>query len=215
MERDATMSDAPARSGAMDPEVLRDTLRFNTLVFGVILGALAGITLCALALIASGQAQYVGLAVVLIGVFLPGFSADWQGALIGLVWGFVIGAALGGIIYRLNSFHVLQQIDELVIQRQEGDDFPRAVLRLHGSSLGAAIGAAGAIGLVATTNLLVARGTAHESIRARLLAEILPGYSVSPWGSVIGALELFAILFVLCYAFASIYNGLAGRRQRR
>jgi hypothetical protein len=206
------MSDASARCGTTEREVLRDTLRFNTLVFGVILGALSGITLCALAMIASGQARYGGLAVVLIGVFLPGFSADSQGALIGIVWGFVIGAALGGIIYRLNSFRVLQQIDELVIERDQGDDFPRAVLRLHGSSLGVAIGAAGAVGLVATTNLLVARGTADESIRARLLAEILPGYSVSPWGSVIGALELFAILFVLCYAFASIYNGLAGRR---
>jgi hypothetical protein len=52
-------------------------------------------------------------------------------------------------------------------------------------------------------------------VRARLLAEVLPGYSVSPVGSIVGAIELFAILYVFCHAFALIYNSLAGRRSRR
>ena len=34
-------------------------------------------------------------------------------------------------------------------------------------------------------------------------------------GSVIGAIELFAILYVFCHAFALIYNSLAGKLKRR
>ena len=194
---------------------MRATLRFNTLIFGVILGLFAGIVLLVLALVAAGDERLGGLAVFLIGIFLPGYGADWSGALIGFVWGFVLGAALGGVIYRINSLRVLSQLDQLVVAPKTTDGFRDAVLRLHGPSLGLAIGAAGALGLIATTNMLVARGTADESVRARLLAEVLPGYTVSTAGSLIGAIELFAILYVFCHAFALIYNALAARSSPR
>ena len=196
-------------------ELLEATLRLNTLVFGVALGVLAGVALLVLGLSAGGEARIGRLPVLLIGVLLPGYDAGWQGALIGFVWGFVIGAALGMMIYRINSLHVLAELDRLLIAQDDGGRAPRAVLRLHASSLGTAIGAAGAIGLVVTTNMLVLRGTAGQSMHARLLAEVLPGYSVSPIGSIIGAIEFFVVLYVFCYAFAAIYNLLARRRQRR
>jgi hypothetical protein len=209
MDQKAEGDNASAR------ELLQATLRFNTLVFGVILGVFAGAALLILGVVASGQDQFGRLAVALIGVFLPGYSANWPGALIGFAWGFVFGAALGGVIYRINSLHVLSHLDRLVVARNGADGERGAVLRLHGPSLGLAIGAAGAIGLIATTNMLVARGTAAVSVRARLLAEVLPGYTVTPVGSIIGAIELFAILYLFCQAFVAIYNSLAGRRQRR
>ena len=215
MENVSPLDEEAAANGATARELMRATLRFNTLIFGVILGLFAGTALLVLALIASSDAGFGRLPVFLIGIFLPGYSPDWQGALIGFVWGFVFGAALGAVIYRINSLRVLSQIDHLVVAQKAAEGFRGAVLRLHGPSLGLAIGAAGAIGLIATTNLLVARGTAGQSVRARLLAEVLPGYSVSPGGSIIGALELFAILYVFCHAFALIYNSLAGRSSRR
>ena len=132
-----------------------------------------------------------------------------------MLWGFSLGALLGAIIYRINGRNVLEQIDDLVVPDKGSDDFPRVLLRLHGPSLGLAIGAVGALGLVITTNMLVIRGTAAESRRARLLAEVLPGYTVSPLGSVVGAIELFALLYVFFLAFAYIYNRLADRRQPR
>ena len=46
------------------------------------------------------------------------------------------------------------------------------------------------------TNWLVLRGTAGESVHARLLAQVLPGYAVDPVGSLIGAAELFVLLYV-------------------
>ena len=207
-------NDATERDGAATREVLQATLRINSLIFGAILGAFAGVALLMLSLVAGPDEWHGALAVALIGTILPGYGRGWPGALFGLIWGFLVGAALGGVIYRINSLYVLRMIDQLVITQRGADSFAQAVLRLHGPSLGLAIGTAGALGLVATTNTLVLRGTAAESVHARLLAEVLPGYTVSPLGSIIGAIELFAILYLFCIAFARIYNTLAGRRQR-
>ena len=214
MERVSHIDDRTEADAISARQVLASTLRFNTLIFGVILGVFAGASLLALALVAGGQDRFGGLAVFLIAVFLPGYGVDLQGALIGFVWGFVFGAALGGVIYRINGLRVLSQLDQLVVAEPPADGFREAVLKLHGPSLGLAIGTAGAIGLIATTNMLVARGTAGASPRARLLAEVLPGYSVSPVGSIIGAIGLFVVLYLFCQAFVAVYNALAGWRKR-
>jgi hypothetical protein len=210
------MTDLVEEAQVSDREVLDATLAFNTRVFSAILGALAGAALFALSLFAYYGPGTGRLAVALLGVFLPGYNANgWGGALVGAFWGVVLGALLGAGIYRLNARHVLAKIDELVIRERDGEDFPRAVLRLDGTALGIAIGLIGALGLVATTNMLVVRGTAAESVHAWLVSEILPGYAVSPLGSVIGAIELFVVLYVCCRVFAAIYNALAARRHPR
>lgn len=210
------MNDDTERDGITDRDVLAATLRFNTLVFGIILGVFAGASLLALSLVARSSGPGNGrLAVALIGVFLPGYGADWPGALLGLFWGFMFGALLGVMIYRINARNALDKIDDLVIAERGADGFARAVLRLDGHSLGLAIGAVGALGLVTTTNVLVARGTAAESVHARLLSEVLPGYKVSVIGSIIGAIELFIVVYVFCRVFVAIYNRVAGRRRRR
>jgi hypothetical protein len=63
--------------------------------------------------------------------------------------------------------------------------------------------------------MLVARGTAAQSVHARLLSEVLPGYAVTPVGSIVGAIELFAVLYLCCRGFVSIYNAVAARRHPR
>jgi hypothetical protein len=204
------MADGDAPSERL---LLQATLRFNTLIFSLILGALAGTSLLVLSLVATGVERHGGLTVFLIGVFLPGYATGWEGGLVGFLWGFLIGALLGAMIYRINARNVLEHIDRMLIEESVVDDFPTVVLRLEGPSLGLAIGAAGALGLLITTNLLVIRGTAAESAHARLLAEILPGYAVSFSGSIIGAIELFAVLFIGCCAFAYIYNRLVNWRH--
>ena len=197
-----------------DRDVLAATLLFNTRVFAAILGTFAGAALLVLGLLG----HYTGtgrLVVALIGVFLPGYSATgWAGALAGAFWGVILGWLLGAGIYRINARHVLERIDALMIA-ERGGDFPRAVLRLHGGSLGLALGLIGALGLVTTTNMLVARGTAAQSVHARLLSEVLPGYAVSPLGSLVGAAELFVVLYLCARGFVWIYNGVATRRHPR
>ncbi|MGH6743065.1 MAG: hypothetical protein ACREDY_29240 [Bradyrhizobium sp.] len=199
-----------------DPQLVWTTVRLNTWVFGVILGLMSGLLLLALALVAGFAAgKYLSLAVTLIGIFVPGYGPGWAGALAGLFWGFLAGGLLGAGVYRITTRSALTRIDELVAFERGDRDFPEAILRLHGPSLGLAIGLMGALGLVGTTSWLVIRGTAAHSVHARLLSEILPGYSVDLPGSLLGAAELFVVLYLVGQVFVFVYNRVANTRQRR
>ncbi len=189
-------------------------MRFNAVIFGALLGLITGLFLFVLATMAQPGAP-TGLIVMLLGVFLPGYAPGWRSAIPGLFWGFVVGAMLGGGIYWINYRNLLPKIDDLVAQVHAGADLPVAVLRLHGPSLGLAMGTIGALGLVVTTTWLVIRGTAAGSVHAGLLAEILPGYAVSVAGSVVGAIEFFVILYSLCIAFTFIYNHIVAARRHQ
>jgi hypothetical protein len=204
------------RNSNADLPLMQATMRINTLIFCIILGLLTGFILFALGLASGGRSgNHSNVIVTLMGVFLPGYAAGWHGALMGLLWGALIGGVLGGCIYWINYRDALERADELVAMDDGNGDFPVAVLRLVGSSLGLAIGSMGALGLIATTNWLVLRGTAEQSTHARLLSHFLPGYAVDLAGSLIGAIELFVILYVLCVAFAHIHNRVVEFRQRR
>ena len=210
------VNDTAESEWAADAELVRATVRFNTWIFGVIFGMMTGLLLSALALIAAlASGRYMGLAVTLIGVFVPGYGSGWEGALAGLFWGFVGGGLLGAGVYQITTRSAVTRIDELVAFERGDADFPAAVLRLRGRSLGLAIGAMGALGLIGTTNWLVFRGTAADSVHARLLSEILPGYAVDLPGSIVGAAELFVVLYLVCQVFAFVYNRVAGAGRRR
>jgi hypothetical protein len=204
----ATGSDA-------DPDLplLRASMRINTIIFCALFGLLAGLVFFALGLAAGAARGNAPFLVALLGVFLPGYAPGWLGAIAGLIWGVVVGAAVAAGIYRINCRAALGRVDELVALDARRGDFPTAVLRLHGPSLGLAIGTMGALGLVLTTNWLVLRGTAGESIHARLLANYLPGYAVDLPGSLVGAAELFVLLWVACVALAYVYNRVVALRQ--
>ena len=60
---------------------------------------------------------------------------------------------------------------------------------------------------------LVLRGTADSSVHAALLGNYLPGYTVSVVGGLIGALELFVLVFVSSVMLAAIYNKVVDLRE--
>jgi len=88
-------------------------------------------------------------------------------------------------------------------------------LRFDGNYLGLALGTIIAGGLFITTSWLVFRGTAEESVNAVLLSQYLPGYTVSMPGALIGAIELFCVVYMLCQLFSWIYNSVARFRGRK
>jgi NhaP-type Na+/H+ or K+/H+ antiporter len=90
-----------------------------------------------------------------------------------------------------------------------------ATLFVDGKFLGIALGSVIASGLFISTNWLVFRGTADESVHAMLLVNYLPGYSISLAGSIIGALEVFAATFLLSWLFSWIYNAVASSRSEK
>ena len=187
--------------------LVRATLRLNTLLFAAILGLLNGLALVVLGILATlFPHSHAGLAVYLLAVFMPGYEVGALGTFVGFVWGFLLGACMGGAVYWMHARNVLAHAGKLVELDAPYADVPAASLRLHGPSLGIAFGALGAIGLVVATNWLVLRGTADASPRARLLGEVLPGYALDLSGSLVGGAELFVVLYLLACIFAFVYN---------
>lgn len=207
---------AMAEDAAIDEKLLHATIKLNTAIFAGVCALIAGMTL----LLITYASLYRGLPnpghyLGLLAVFLPGYSVSAEGAWVGLVWGLALGGVLGAVVYRVYARGIRAQVTEYLAGRGSREDIEHAVLRLNGHALGLALGAMAAIGLLATTNWLVVRGTAQESVHAALLAQYLPGYEVSVTGSLIGAAEVFAIAYAACLVFAAVYDAVADRRRAR
>lgn len=198
----------------VDEKLLDATVRLNTRLFAIVCGAIGGTTLLAVtyASLLRGLPR-PGYYLSLLGVFLPGYSVTAEGAWIGLLWGSAIGALFGAVMYRVYARGIRAQVEGYLAGHASRGDIARAVLRLSGHSLGVALGAVTAIGLLVTTNWLVLRGTAAESVHAALLAQFLPGYSVSHAGSLVGALEVFVLSYAACRLFAAVHNAVVARRH--
>lgn len=199
----------------IDEKLLSATIKLNTLLFSAVCGAMGGVSL----LLFTYASLYRGLPnpghdLNLLSVFLPGYSVSIEGAWIGLFWGGVIGAISGAVIYRIYARGIRQQVADYFANSKPEHDLEYAVLKLHGHSLGLALGVIAALGLIVSTNWLVLRGTASESVHAGLLAYYLPGYSVSVRGSLVGAVETFIAVYLFCTLFAAIYNRVQTVRQK-
>lgn len=191
----------------LDEKLLHATIKLNTALFAVVCGLMAGVSLLLITYVSLNRGlPDPGHYLNLLGFFMPGYNVSVKGAWIGLLWGGVIGALAGAVIYRIYARGIRQQVLDYFAHNKSEYDLDYAVLRLHGHSLGLAVGGMVAIGLIATTNWLVLRGTADESVHAALLAHYLPGYSVSFVGSLVGALEVLIIAYLFCVLLAAIYN---------
>ena len=202
----------------IDENLLSAAIRFNAIVLGIVCGLLAALTVyvttnVSLALWGENAGGYLGL----LSVFLPGYSPTTPlGALLGAFWAFVFAGAGGSFTYWWYGRLLGKKIAEGVNAADEGSNpiLKPAMLKLFGVPLGIAIGSAIGGALFLSTSWLVVRGTADSSINAALLANYLPGYTVSIVGGLIGAMELFFIVFVNCVALAFIYNKVVDLRQK-
>ena len=198
----------------IDEALLHATVKWNTRLFAGICGLTGALTL----LCVTYLSLYRGLPdpghyLNLLGVFLPGYRVSDGGAWVGFLWGGLIGAVSGAVIYRIYARGIRQQVAEYLAGRSSRDEIENAVLRLHGHSLGLALGSIAALGLLITTNWLVVRGTADESVHAALLSQYLPGYAISASGSILGAVDVFVIVYIFCVLLGMIYNGVVALRQ--
>ncbi|MDX1733260.1 MAG: hypothetical protein R3228_02800 [Halioglobus sp.] len=198
-------------------KLLHAAIRFNSLILGLTGGTLFAVivyfaTHASIARWGDDSGNYLGL----LAVFFPGYSVTASGAWIGAFWAFIYMGTFSFLSYRLYGRVLGTRISEVLLSTAPSDNpvLKPSVMRLHGMSLGMAIGAMAALGLFGSTAWLVLRGTAQESVHAALLSNYIPGYSVSLLGGLIGAIQLFAFVFLGCLLLAAVYNTIVKLRHQ-
>jgi len=203
-----------ASAPVIDEGLLHATVKWNTLLFAGICGFSGAMTLLGMTYVS----LYRGLPepghyLNLLGVFLPGYKVSAGGAWVGFLWGGLIGALSGAVTYRVYALSIRQQVADYFAGEKSTDDLEYVIMKIYGHPLGLAMGAIAALGLLITTNWLVVRGTADDSIHAGLLSHYLPGYSVSASGSILGAIGIFVVTYLFCVVLGAIYNGVVSLRK--
>lgn len=185
---------------------IRTTLeRANARAWGIATGLVLGLGLCGatLWLVAKGGPD-AGAHLGRLSQLLPGYSVSWSGGLIGLVYGFVIGYALGRLLAPRQPLSAAERSGER-----------NKHLRLNARQWSVTFGALLAIALGGTTALLVLRGGQEVGPLLRHVALYLPGYSVSLAGAALGVLWAFAIGWLLGRLMALVYNAAVLRAEER
>lgn len=195
-------------------QLLTAAIKVNTWLLAGVFACVGGLSLSGITLLSLYRGlPEPGYYLNLLGVFLPGYSVSPSGAWIGLFWGAIIGGLLAAMFYRIYAHSIESQVQDYLAGNENGRDLLDVTLYIDGHYLGLALGTIMAAGLMVTTSWLVFRGTAAESIHALLLGNYMPGYSVSIAGGLIGAIELFGVVYLVCLLFGWIYNRIAMRRS--
>ena len=199
-------------------KLLNAAIRFNALMLGLTAGTLAAVVIYVVTQTSilkwgSEAGNYLDL----LRIFFPGYSVTSSGAWIGAFWAFIYAGTASALSYRLYGRVLGTRIADILLSTvpTENPVLKPSVLRLHGISLGFAIGAIAAAGLFFSTAWLVVRGTASESVHAALFSNYIPGYSVSILGGLWGAIALFALVFLACLLLATVYNKVVEMRHRK
>jgi len=197
----------------INQQLLHSVIKLNTLLMASVSGVIGGLTMFLVTYLSLFRGlPEPGHYLNLLGVFLPGYEVSLSGAWIGLFWGTLIGAFLGGMFYRVYAQSIELQVRRCIERNRVGGDLMQTTLRMSGKHLGLALGGLVSVGLVITTSWLVIRGTANESANAMLLSNYLPGYTVSFLGSIVGGIQLFFITYIICLVFSWLYNTVAFSR---
>jgi hypothetical protein len=210
---------APNQSeNGINLDLLNAAIKFNALILGLTCGTLAALIIFFGTQVSMDKwgvdaGNYLGL----LAVFFPGYSVSSGGAWIGALWAFVYAGTFSSLTYWLYGRVLGARIREIRFQADNVGNpvLKPSILRLHGRSLGLAVGTTVALGLFCSTIWLVIRGTAGESVHAALLSNYIPGYSVSIAGGLRGALELFVVVFLACLLLATVYNKLVTLRHKQ
>ena len=212
------MAENSENDSAFSPALLRAAVRFNALMLGITGGTLAALivffgTRFSIAKWGPDAGNYLGL----LKIYFPGYSVTAGGAWLGALWAFIYVGVFASLSYLLYGAALGVRLGEYTYAvRSAGNPVTSPViLRLHGTSLGLALGTTTALALFISTAWLVLRGTAGDSVHAALLSHYLPGYSVSYFGGLCGAVGLFILVFLACRLLAVVYNALVGLRHQQ
>ena len=204
-----------AESKPINEQLLSAAVRLNVWISALGVGLGLGLLLFLGTNLSVLVSQRPGRYLNLLGVFMPGYSASIGGAWIGLLWGTIYGAISGAALSWLYARSLGARLPTLVTWDNDSIRQLRPpTLHISGHALGIALGAVAALQIVLATSWLVLRGTADQSIHAKLLANYLPGYTVSLPGSLLGGLELFLLVYLSSALVGEIYNAVTRYRHQ-
>jgi protoporphyrinogen oxidase len=193
-----------------DHALLQAAVRFNLRIGIVICGVLtgAGLWLATVYLLLK-DGEEVGAHLGLLAAIFPGYAVTWSGAWVGFFWGFVLGALSSGVIFSSYARNMRSELIDSVLDTPTGQPYRSPTLIVAGHSFGLAVGLLAMLQLMLATNWLVVRGAGVAIENAALLGEFLPGYTVTPIGSLIGGIQVFLLAYLAARAVASLYNRIA------
>lgn len=196
----------------INSDFLNAAIKLNLKLLGVVFGSVAGGTLFFVTLIShfKGGGDFLNL----LSVFFAGYSVSIAGAFIGFIWAFLYGGLFGSLLYYTYAKSLGTNIANVINDNQEANVFVKPqVLKLESHSIGLAVACSISLLLIISTNILVLRDTADESINAALMSFYLPGYTVSFSGSLLGGIELFFITYLAFRVFSFTYNKVSNYRH--
>jgi len=202
------------QSESSDRQLLSAAVRLNVCISAAGVGLGLGLLLFVGTNLSLAVSQHPGRYLNLLGVFMPGYSASAGGAWIGLLWGTIYGAISGGALAWLYARSLGARImSQVMWDAASTRQLRPPLLQISSHTLGIGLGAIAALQLVFATLWLVLRGTADESVHAKLLSYYLPGYTVTLQGSVLGGLELFLLVYLSSALVGETYNAVTGYRR--
>jgi hypothetical protein len=178
--------------------LVRATARAWALATGLLLGL--GLFLATIVLVLRGG-PHVGTHLGRLSQVFPGYEVSFRGSLLGFVYAFVVGYALGRLLAPRRAM--------VLDPRRRAHRH----VRLNGNAWGLGFGGLLAAALFATTNALVLRGGKDVGALLHYLAIYVPGYEVTFLGSCIGALALFAAGWIAGKCIGAIYNFAVARAE--
>jgi len=170
-------------------------IRANARAWGLATGLLFGTGLfCATNILVLEGGENVGTHLGRLSQVFPGYQVSFVGSLLGFVYAFVVGYALGRVL----------------APRKPMELDPRSRthrhVRLNSNAWGWGVGGLLAAALFATTNALVLRGGENVGALLHYLNIYIPGYEVTFLGSWIGAGFVFLAGWIGGKLIGVLYN---------
>jgi hypothetical protein len=186
-----------------DPHVHEALVRATARAWGISLGLLLGLgVFVATNVLVLKGGENVGMHLGHLSSVFPGYDVTFGGSLIGFVYAFVVGYALGRLLAPRRP------VERDHLARSRGKH-----LRLNGNGWGVTLGGVLALGLFGATNALVVKGGENVGELLSYLAVYLPGYAVTFAGSLVGAAWLFAWGWLAGQLIGRIYNRTVARAE--
>lgn len=189
-------------ASAPSPVLHRTLVRVNARAWGLATGVLAGLALfTATNVLVIKGGEDVGSHLGRLANVLPGYSVSFAGSLVGFVYAFVIGYALG-------RFLCPRRPMEVRARPAHGRH-----VRIQGNQWGLATGSLLAACLFAITNVLLLRGGPDAGALLGHLSTWFPGFRMSFEGSLAGAAWMFALGYGVGRLTGLVYNRLVERAE--